>query len=404
MIQSISDKRLAMLSALLIAAYAIRVTIPSVWIYPVAPQLINFSGFAVLIFAFFHLFSKSSGHFNVFAMLLLFSLAVTSLFSVILETAVIRTILWGLVFIVTGPFFTSLKATTFRNYLWKHSQNLVIGITLLSFIWNSLHLHQYGKGAAGVTLHCMLLGALAGLATVFSFNKTLSRFRFNLFVFVTSALTCLMSGSRAAVLAAGVGCVVVLVMKCRGLMFRSIAFVGVIMVAFVIWSASGLGDSDNDTINASSGAFSPYTIELLHKGKTNTRQQLWANRIEEFMEYPVSGVGIGVDTFKLRENAFAGNVIEPGSSYLAVLSMTGVSGAMGLLLLLGNLISRVLKRSHLIPKTDLVQTASVGAFWAVHAVAEGWIFAGGSLLCLLFWIWVGKLANLAATTSESQVG
>lgn len=403
----LSDKRLALLSAALIAAYAIRVTIPAVWIYPVAPYVINFSGFAVLIFALFYLFFQSGMYFNLFGILLLFSVALTALFSVDLETALIRSILWGLVFIVTGPFFTSLRANVFRNYLWEQSKYLVIAITLLSFIWNSLHLPQYGRGISGVTMHCMLLGALAGLATIFSFNNLLalsSRSLISWGIFAASALTCLLSASRAAVMAATAGCLIVLIMKFRNLMLGVFSFVCIIVIASLIWSSFDLGDSDLDTINASSSALNPYTKEISQKGKFNTRQQLWANRIEEFMEYPASGVGIGVDTFAAAKNAFGGNVVEPGSSYLAVLSMTGILGAMGLLLLLWSLGGQVMKRSYFIPEADLVQTASIGAFWAVHAVAEGWIFAGGSLLCLLFWIWVGSLVNLAGTSPVSQTG
>ena len=187
-------------------------------------------------------------------------------------------------------------------------------------------------------------------------------------------------------------------------MLRVFSFIAIIMLAATIWSSLDLGDADLDTINASSGILNPFTKEIIQKGMINTRQQLWDNRIEEFMEYPASGVGIGVDTFRSVKNVFGANIVEPGSSYLAVLSMTGILGAMGLLLLLFNLGGQVMKRSYLISETDLVQTASVGAFWAVHAVAEGWIFAGGSLLCLLFWIWVGRLANLAGTLPESKAG
>lgn len=405
MIQSLPDKRLAVLSAVLLAAYTIRVTIPAVWIYPVAPYFINFSGSAVLIFALFYLFLKSGMSFNPFGILLLFSVALTALFSANLETALIRSILWGLVFIVAGPLFRSQRANTFRIYLWDQSKYLIITITLLSFIWNSLHLPQYGKGAGGVTMHCMLLGAIAGLASVFSLNNLLaltSRSLISWGIFAASALTCLLSASRAAAMAAAAGCVIVLLMKFQNPMFRLFSLVGIILITTFVWSAFDLGGSDIDTINASKGTFNTYTKEITQKGKINTRQKLWANRVAEFMENPASGVGIGVDTFVSAKNAFGANAVEPGSSYLAVLSMTGILGATGLLLLLGSLGGQVMKRRYLIPKTDLVQAAGIGAFWAVHAVAEGWIFAGGSLLCLLFWIWVGRLATLAGTVPESQ--
>lgn len=407
MTQSLPDKRLAVLSFALVAAYTIRVTIPVVWIYPLAPYLINYSGFAVLIFALFYLLLQPVTHFNLFGMLLLIAVAVTALFSVDLETALIRSILWGLVFIVTGPVFTGLRANTFRNYLWNQSKNLIIAITLLSFVWNSLHLPQYGKGTAGVTMHCMLLGAISGLASVFSFSNLLaltSRSLIRWGIFTASALTCFLSGSRSAVMAAAVGCAIVLIMKSQNVILRLICIIGIIMITTFVWSAFDLGGSDLETINASKSILNPYTKEIFQKGKINTRQQLWANRVEEFLESPASGVGIGVDTFASVKKSIGGNVIEPGSSYLAVLSMTGILGAMGLLLLLCSLGGQMVKRSYLIPKTDLVQAASVGAFWAVHAVAEGWIFAGGSLLCLLFWIWVGRLANLAGTVPENQTG
>lgn len=396
------NSRLVILSVLLLGAYAIRVTIPAVWLYPVAPYVVNYSGFVSLAIA--SVFLLPNSRINHLALLLLLSLAATTLLSTENETAMIRFALWALMFIVAGPFFKDSRAVCFRNCLWEYSVILIMGITLLSFFWNILGLPLYGKGSAGVTMHCMLLGAIAGLATVLSCNRLFALTARSLLswgVFAVSMLTCLMAGSRAAVLAAGVGCMAVFIMKLRGMVLRSFALLGVLTLAAFLWVSLDFGDSDLSRYE-SSGVLSSYTKELFDKGRTNTRQQLWENRLVEFDRNPIAGVGIGIDTYSDKKSVFGGSVVEPGSSYLAVLAMTGLLGFTCLTLLFINLGHQVVKRSRLIPAPELTQVVSVGAFWSVHAIAEGWIFAAGSLLCLLFWIWVGRLASLAVTLPEHR--
>jgi hypothetical protein len=399
------DKILISISIALIAAYLVRVTIPSVWLYPIAPDLVNFAGFAFLFLAAAYLFSRSGMQINQLSFMLIVLLIITTTLSVDLDIAISRAVLWGLVFVVAGPFFTSPQAIVLREHLWDKSKYIVISVTAISFIWISLRLPQFGKGVSGITMHSMLLGAIAGLASVISFSNLLAltvRSLFSWGLFITSALTCLLAGSRTAVLAAIAGCVAVVIMRLPGMMVRAVAFASMTILVIMSWFLFDIGDADMQNMSAASDASHIYLSELAKKGSINSRQQLWSNRIEEFTESPIVGVGIGVDTFITTKNAFGAKIVEPGSSYLAIISMTGIVGATGLALLLFSLIHQVITRNDMIKEKDLAQAAGVGVFWAIHGIAEGWIFAGGSLLCLLFWIWVGRLANLAGALPEDQ--
>lgn len=388
------NKKFAWLSAALIAAYTIRATIPGVFI---AQSVLETLPYVLLIYSFAVLLFQSNKRTNTFGALLFVFAILSAVFSPYFDVSITRTVLWMLIFAVVGPLFSSQKINIFRNYLWQHSNYVIIAISVLSFFWNSLGLPLYGKGMAGVTVHCMLLGAIAGIASVLSFNNMLaltSRSFLSWGVFVASALSCLISGSRSAVAAAVMGMAIVTLIKFRGVA-RFMSYAMILTVMSLNWLTAGDGSGGTDLFGADSD-LNPYVTELREKGNINSRETLWDNRIKEFGDNPIIGVGIGVDTFAFAGGMSGTRVIEPGSSYLAVLSMTGLLGSLSLILLLFSLGGQVVRSTRYIDHNEIVKVASLGAFWAMHAIAEGWIFAGGSILCLFFWIWVGRVATLGS--------
>jgi len=399
------DNYLAYLSMGIILSYALRVTIPAVWIHPIAPTVLDYSGFVLLFLAILTLIARGEIRLQPLAIILLLSVSLSAVLSVEFEVSFERTILWVSVFVAVGPVISSPSAREFRAYLWQHSIYIIYVIVILSFFWNSLGLPIYGKGAAGVTVHCMLLGALAGISIVLSFHRLQERlFRSVPFwgVFIASTLTCLMSGSRSASLAAIAGCVIVWIGSLSNAVIRVIMVSLVLFLSLLAWTAFDLGEIEEiSQSNATLGVLTPYTVELLHKGSTNTREELWANRLAEFEEYPFIGIGIGAEIYKKASAmGFSLKTIEPGSSYLAVLSMTGLIGGIALAALLVNLFNGIKSNKSSDSNSDVVQMMGVGAFFAVHAVAEGWVFAGGAILCLFFWIWVGRLMHFNYTLVE----
>lgn len=400
-------KNFARLSLAIILAYALRVTIPSIWINTVSPKILDLAGFVFLFIALTSLFLGANLRLQPMAVLMIACVATSSALSPYYETALIRSILWIIVFVAAGPVIISKKAYVFRNYLWHHSIYVIYVIVVASFVWNTFGLPIYGKGVAGVTAHCMLLGALAGIAATLSFHALLAQSSRSLIywgVFTSSTLTCLLSGSRAAVLAAMAGCAVLFITRLGNIVTRTILTVMTLLIAMLIWSLFDLGESDTATIaNTSLGALTPYASELIKKGASNTREELWANRLAEFKQNPLTGIGIGVQLYTTKSTIFSKDKnIEPGSSYLTTLSMTGLMGGICLLMLLAGLVNKIDVNSYEKSDLDIAQAFGVGAFWAVHAIAEGWIFAGGSILCLFFWIWVGRLTHFRASTYREE--
>ena len=123
-----------------------------------------------------------------------------------------------------------------------------------------------------------------------------------------------------------------------------------------------------------------------------SRTYFWEARLREFESSPLIGVGFAsVDPTLSETNAFdsTNGRVEPGSSWLAVLSMTGLAGFIPLVSLLLLQIANLLRR-----QTNSSDDTLYGAllfFFIVHMFAEGYIFSAGSGLFFYFWLLLGKI-------------
>jgi O-antigen ligase len=378
----------------LLSAYFLRVTTPAVWLTHISSFAVNFGGFFILFASFLYLLKKDIRS-ELTTIFLLFCIILAILFSEDQRLAFVKGSLLILLIIVVGPFFKGLIAQEFRSLLWNWQRLAVLSVTLLSFAWYSLGLPEYGKGTSGVTLHCMLLGPIAALASIFAVIKTLNEKSYTSgFVAVVSVLTCLLSGSRTAVLGLIVGLLIIPVMQLRSQAARWLISLFIITGSLLAWSSFDLGSLDGASSYVEDSPVKQYTETLYEKGMKNTRRYLWQMRLTEFESSPLFGIGIGVDSLGGTKTDYGTLVVEPGSSYLAVLSMTGLMGAVSILVLLLSLTIRFRNNWNFISRDNRAEVVSVGAFWAVHGVAEGWIFAGGSILCLLFWLWVAHFGDV----------
>ena len=92
--------------------------------------------------------------------------------------------------------------------------------------------------------------------------------------------------------------------------------------------------------------------------------------------------------FRITYKKSDSGVVEPGSSWLGALSMTGLLGFTALLVLWFKSLKNCLK----VEKRDKLFGVYIGStliFWAVHMIAEGQIFAAGSFLFFMVWITFG---------------
>jgi O-antigen ligase len=121
-----------------------------------------------------------------------------------------------------------------------------------------------------------------------------------------------------------------------------------------------------------------------------TRAALWDMRIQEFESSPLIGVGFAsVDPeISTRFDEEEGRV-EPGSSWLAVLSMTGLLGFIPIVIMILKCGIFMFK-----DKNQPLLSAFLGGMlflFVVHMFAEGYVLSAGSGLFFYFWLTVGMI-------------
>jgi hypothetical protein len=383
------------LAGSLLFAYTVRITIPAVWLKYLSPFLLNFSGYFLLAFALLYILSKDVLSIYPVSLISISLISLTTLMSIDLPMAFSKWALWMLLFLVVGPFFRGRRALELRYLLWKWHRVIMIGVTVISFFWVVLGLPSYGKGPAGITAHSMLLGPFAALASIYALSDAYAkRKRIYLIIVILCILTCVISGSRSALIGMFIGGSFFPVLKLKSKTLRSFAYAAIAVIGLLAWSRFDVTSMDGIPFFENERSKETFSYEIAQKGLLNTREGLWKSRIEEFNDSPLWGIGIGIDRFVMSQTEYGTVVTEPGSSWLAILSMTGLIGAGGFFMLLIFHLKKVTKVwDHFLPSMR-AEIAAIGIFWSIHAIAEGWIFAAGSILCLFFWLWLGYVANL----------
>lgn len=296
----------------------------------------------------------------------------------------------ALLILVVGPVLRGPKARRLRVGAWNTIQGMLVAVGVASFFWWALRLPKLGYGDifSGVMYHPNTLAPMAALGAVIALARGMFR-----------------QGKALAIWALAGGCCV-LPMVIAGSRTSLIAFLASLLVVFAVqWQKAqrfliyaipvvlllAVGGYKM-VLKSKTGAEITGTIQ--EKGFDNSREALWAARLAEYHAHSYIGMGVGMGEGAGFEQDAAGNVqAEPGSSYLAVLSMTGLSGAMGLGILLLWFMRAWFSGFRHLSLEQAGVLSGVGAFMVCHAIGEGWLLAVGSPLCLIFWLWMGYSAD-----------
>lgn len=318
-----------------------------------------------------------------FVLSILFSLWVNDIPSVFKSPT--RAVAFFCVAFTIGPFIKNIPFQVFRKKLFIYVLALIRGIVFLSFIGYLLGLEMVRNrtGFCGFTDHSMLLGPLAGIASLNYFywiflEKNGKARLLNLFFMFTSLLTLILTGSRSALGACVVGLLFFLFTLYRKRLFRVIQ----LLVVFAIIMA------------ATNSIWWPYTESLRAKmeygeeqgSTTATRDLLWTDRIAEFRAYPLFGVGFASYNTEIAKDKFnkKSGTIEPGSSWLFLLSSMGLMGFLSFLIPAVYMIFR----AFMLPRNILnnVFLTSILMLMMAHMFFEGHVVASGAYLCFILWL------------------
>ena len=298
-------------------------------------------------------------------------------------------IVWLLV--VVGPLISNPLAMYMRFTAWNFLINGMAMLTWVFVAWYLLHLPNFGGQVyfTGFMNQSMLLGPIVGMGVSIVLARALHSRSWKLgLLAMLGAAPLMASGSRLATLATGAA-VCFLLFRRKPVLGAVCALVFGLAITGFIARGHQLQESDSAV-----GA-------LAKKGIENSRVDLWQARIDEFYSSPFVGIGVGMGTGSGTGQDADGSIrVEPGSSYLAILAMTGGLGMVVFFSALGLLVFRFATMKGGDPlECDIL--GAVGIYLAVHGIAEGWILGFGSPLAFIFWLWLGRFGDVGSPLGRS---
>lgn len=274
-------------------------------------------------------------------------------------------------------FRIAMGACTFLGVGSFFARYLGINYATTSTLENILAVGTFG----GLTHHSMLLAPVASIGFVFCCWMGYIR---NKWIYWCLGGLCIIavmfSGSRSALMGA-IAAITILLYKLTGtkakFMKVAVSTVLVASVSFPVWGS------------ALEPVMQKYEGNVVEGSAYSSREHLWRARLMEFESSPL--IGVGFDAIDIKLSLKAGGydkvsgMVESGSSWLIILSMTGVIGA----ILLFPFFWGTYRLLWLKPSPLGAMLLGLLTFFFVHMIAEGYIFYGGSMLAFLFWLTIG---------------
>jgi len=297
--------------------------------------------------------------------------------------------------LLCSPCIVSPLAVTFRTLLFRNVLILSSILALGSFFCyfagiNFMPMHlgrtdlignvtQTGM-FGGLFIQSMILGPMSALAALIFFNAYQNESKkIYIVLFLLAAATTLLSASRGAVLSLGVPIVYSLLFIRGGRERSKSKMIGLLLVAWVVLMPM--------MDRLSSGLLEKQASNVEKGGALSSREWLWNARLDEFQQSPFYGIGFcAIDRKYLPADSL---IIEPGSSHLAVLSMTGILGMIPYILVL------LMSYRAVVGKNDAVAKFRLCVFLAIitHGFIEGYALFGGSVLFLYYWLIIGQCVD-----------
>lgn len=309
---------------------------------------------------------------------------------------------FSLAFMV-GPFFVNDRLIRMRRLLFIWTFKVLRWIMLISLILRLLapSLVTNMSGFSGLTVHSMVISPLAGLCVLYSFYRLyLSKTRSEDYKEAANLCICflvlLLSGSRGALAATVVGVAVFYFRLYRHQMGKLLQ-IGLFSLLLLI---------------ATSALWWPYTERLRDKvessskngGQMATRERIWQDRLDEFAAYPIFGVGFASYNLDYIQSEHTINRetggIEPGTSWLFLLSSLGLYGFLSFLIPYAYSTYKLF--------TDLDTGLNGGLLCAimilfsVHMFTEGYVIASGVYLCFLLWLCLSECEQIVWQTNNKK--
>lgn len=290
-----------------------------------------------------------------------------------LHAKILNATLWLCVAVSVGSFVCYFLGINYMQKMWGYGYESVESV----------------GGFGGLTSHSMILGPLSAFSAIFlackiQFIKTTNKTKYyQILLCIICLLSCLISASRSALACGILGILITIYCKHKGSIGKAlgslIVLAGLAAACYPLYSgyASGIVSKQQD--NEDKG------------GTFSSRDEKWENRINEFRSSPIFGIGYGAIFLNTPEGQITKEtkIVEPGSAWLSILSMTGILGAIPIFALLLGTFRRMLLSIKFSPNYNNSLLTALLLATIFHQCFEGYALAAGSYLCFFFWLVVG---------------
>lgn len=299
-----------------------------------------------------------------------------------------RMVVFVIMMISVSPLIQSKFARSFRYQIFQFLLTLIVIASIISFfcyffginfmIRNNTNVYEKAGLFGGLFSHSMILGPMASLASLLFTYKAFIMNKKWLFV-LSSICACavLFSASRGSFVALIIATMFLIYKYAdnkQQLLKIYITSIVALALTYPVWNKAMSGLEQKQAGNISKGSM------------FSSRESKWTNRIDEFASSPLWGVGFSSINPNANEywNKKEGK-IEPGSSWLSICSMLGLLG----LILIMNVFVRAYKHLFYSNEKYKILLLSYLAYFCIHMLIEGYVFAAGSPICVFFWLLIG---------------
>lgn len=310
----------------------------------------------------------------------------------------LRFCLFFVMLVLLSPLVDSRSLRQFRSYLWRYTVLLCQLVVILSLVLYLVTLMTCGKGrlflAVCNPITLSTVSAIVGVILSYRLIKNYSKcsiwiLTFDIVSLFASILLMIWAGSRSAVIGFTVAEIYIFATCFR--YWKAARMVIIAIVASVFLSSMMGGDVTFRVVKK-------FEIAREHNSIIFSRKQLWLARIDEFLESPVVGVGFANVTrySTLYDNevvkfADPDKNIEPGSSWLNVLSTTGIIG-FAILACFNIRLLREVRRRRRAGDMDVVECGALLLFFIAEGFFEGWMLYAGSFLFFIYWLLTSRIS------------
>lgn len=306
-----------------------------------------------------------------------------------------RFLVYALVIMVVSPFLISVPANNLRFRLMYYILNCVVVLSIGSFIAYFLGINlfiHYGNKMeitdighfSGIMNHSIALGHFAGLSAIFLLVRTLSSRGLRQVLLTVCCIccygACLFSASRNGIISCSIASLVVFIGFFRKRLLKGfyvlLMIVGVAASTYTVWGWAMEFVFEKNELNIELGESAFYS-----------REKKFDARIAEFKKSPIIGIGYYAIDPDLDKVEFSTGQIEPGSSWLAIASMTGLLGFISFFIICFISLKKAWSSLDIVTSTLI---SSLLCFYFIHMISEGYIIAPRSIYGVFFWLIVSS--------------